>query len=59
MVEPSATAQFDYAKTYAIYNVKCEKYIQAYNDSFMGMGADGIRGFAGLIHADFFKIVPK
>jgi hypothetical protein len=59
MVDPSASASFDYAKTYAIYNVKCEKYIEIYNDSFMGMGGDGIRGVKGRIHGKVFRIVAK
>ena len=58
MVESSAG--FDYAKTYAIKNVGTGKYIRTFNDSFMGMGADGVQTYSKeRIHGNIFKIVPN
>ena len=53
MVESSA---FDYKMKYTIKNVKDGNYIQIYNDTIVGLGADGIKGVPHGYDATLFRI---
>jgi hypothetical protein len=53
-----SSKKFDPSCSYLLKNKKLGKYIQIYNDSWGGFGADGIRGTTEKIHGSIFNIVP-
>jgi len=56
---PTMSADFNQNQEYLIMNPHTGRYIQRFNDSFMGLGADGVRCTAHKHEASSWIIKPE